>query len=170
MNECTIIAGFAGIGKTTVATKYKNVYDLESTRYEWDCAEYKDIAVERLKGKERIKNPLWPQNYIDEIKDKMQEYDILFVKAHPDILEVYDKENIQYVICYPCKQALGEYKRRYVERGNSAEYMERTINSYDWKVKRWSENPSNKIILGENEVLEVYLIKNGYNLVKDDME
>lgn len=166
MKKCTVIAGFAGIGKTTLANKYKNVYDLESTTYEWDNSNHKDLSDEQLKGLVRNQNPLWPGNYIDEIKEKMLEYDILFVKSHPDILEIYDKENIPYIICYPCKEALEEYKQRYMKRENSIEYIEKTIGSYDSKVKKWSENSNAKIILGCNEWLETYLIKNGYNLIE----
>jgi len=92
VNKCTVIAGFAGIGKTTLARKYKNVYDLDGTIYEWDNSGYEDLAIEQLKGLKRNPNPLWSQNYINAIKDKMQEYDILLVKSGPDILDVYDRE------------------------------------------------------------------------------
>jgi len=125
MRKCTIIAGFAGIGKTTVAKKYKNVYDI-----------------------------------------KMREYDILFVKSHPDILEVCDEENIPYIICYPCKEDLEVYKQRYRDRGNSPEYIEKTINSYDFKVQRWSEKSAKRIVLRHNEMLETYLLNNVYDLIE----
>ena len=166
MKECIIIAGFAGIGKTALARKYKNVCDLDSTTYNWDNTGYKDFTVEQLKGLTRKPNPLWPQNYINEIKVKMQEYDILLVKSNPGILEIYDKENIPYVICYPCKEALKEYKQRYKNRGNNTQYSEKTINSYDLKVQKWNKNPNNKIILKPNETLETYLINNGYKLIE----
>ena len=39
-------------------------------------------------------NPLWPQNYIYEIKNKSLIYDILLVWVNPDVLDIYDKENI----------------------------------------------------------------------------
>jgi len=166
MKKCTVIAGFAGIGKTSLAKKYINVYDLESSNFKWDNTEYKGITVEQIKGMIRNQNPLWPHNYIEEIKNKMLEYDILLVKSNPDILEIYDQENIPYIICYPCKEALEEYKQRYINRDNNAEYIEKTIGSYDLKVKKWNEKSNNKIILKQNEMLETYLINNGYDLLK----
>ena len=165
MSECTVIAGFAGIGKTTIAKKYKNVCDLDSTNYNWDNTEYKDFTEEQLKGLHRNPNPLWPENYINEIKTKMQEYDILFVKSNPAMLKIYDKENIAYKICYPCKEALDEYIERYASRGNNIEYITHTISSYDLKVQKWNENPNEKIILKNNETLESYLLSNGYSLI-----
>jgi len=164
MSKCIVIAGFAGIGKTTLAKKYINVCDLDSTAYNWHNTEHENFNDEQLKGLIRKPNPLWPQNYIDEIKNKMQEYDILLVKSNPDILEIYDREGIPYIICYPCKEALNEYKQRYVNRGNNAIYIEKTINSYDLKVQKWNEKPNDKIVLKLNEMLETYLLKNGYNL------
>ena len=165
MKKSIVIAGFPGIGKTTLARKYKNVCDLDSVAYNWDNAEYTDFSEEQIKGMTRNPNPFWPQNYIGEIKAKMQEYDILLVKSNPDILELYDKENISYMICYPCKEALEEYRQRYIKRGNSAEYIERTLGSYDLKVQKWNESLSEKIILKCNEMLETYLINNGYSLI-----
>ena len=157
-----IIAGFAGIGKTTVAKKYNNVRDLESTAYEWDNTRYCHKSMEQIKGLERITNPLWPQNYIHEIRAKMLDYDVLLVKSGPDILDVYDAEGIPYVICYPCKDDLAVYRQRYILRGNSVEYAEQMIESYHWKVQNWNERPNPKIVLGCGEMLETYLLKSGY--------
>lgn len=81
MNKVTIIAGFAGIGKTTLANKYKNVIDLESSYYKWDNTGITNISIEKSKGmKNRIKNPNWPQNYYDAIKEASKKYDIVLVQ------------------------------------------------------------------------------------------
>lgn len=46
----TIIAGFAGIGKTTASLKYDNVIDLESSNYFFDLPENLTIDdYEKLK-------------------------------------------------------------------------------------------------------------------------
>ena len=57
MNKPLIIAGFAGIGKTTLAKKYKNVIDLESSIYKWDNTGFEDVPVEQRKGIIRKENP-----------------------------------------------------------------------------------------------------------------
>lgn len=35
-NKAVIISGFGGVGKTTLAKKYKNVIDLESSPFKYD--------------------------------------------------------------------------------------------------------------------------------------
>lgn len=165
MTDCTIIAGFAGVGKTTLAQKYKNVFDIESSLYKWDNTEYENISIEQRKGLIRKQNSLWPQNYINEIKSKMLKYNVLLVWVHPDVLEIYDNENIPYIICYPCKEALEEYKQRFIKRGNNEDYINKVINTYDLRVQQWNEKSNKKIILGCNETLEDYLINHDYELI-----
>ena len=168
MNKCIIIAGYAGIGKTTLAKKYKNVYDIESSIYKWDNSECENIPIEQRKGTRRKQNPLWPQNYINEIQNKSRIYDILLVWIHPDILEIYDKYNISYIICYPEKEALKIYKQRFISRGNNKEYIDKVTDpkKFDIRTKQWNENPSQKIILRGNQTLEDYLIKKGCQLIE----
>lgn len=49
MKKALIIAGFAGVGKTTLEVKYKNVINLESSIYKWDNTGLEDIPVEARK-------------------------------------------------------------------------------------------------------------------------
>ena len=61
MKKPIIIAGFAGIGKTTLAKKYKNVIDLESSLYKYDNIGLEGIPVEQRKGTIRNPNKDWPR-------------------------------------------------------------------------------------------------------------
>lgn len=168
MKKPLIIAGFAGIGKTTLANKYKNVIDLESSVYRWDNTGLEDIPVEARKGTIRKENAKWPNNYIEEIKKQSSNYDIILVWIHPDVLKIYDENNIDYVLCYPDKDSLKIYEKRYIERGNNKEYIERVINTYDMRLNQFREKNAQKIILKGNETLEDYLLNHNYKLVKKD--
>lgn len=68
MNKKIVIAGFSGIGKTTLASKYKNVIDLDAAEFVYDDSNMLNIPFEKRKGEERKANPFWPQNYIKAIK------------------------------------------------------------------------------------------------------
>ena len=47
-----IIAGFGSVGKTTLAKKYKNVLDLESTPYKYLIENYGSYDAEAVKGQD----------------------------------------------------------------------------------------------------------------------
>lgn len=168
MNKPLIIAGFAGIGKTTLAKKYKNVIDLESSIYKWDNTGLEDIPVEQRKGTIRKENPNWPNNYIEEIKKQSEIYDIVLVWIHPDTLKIYDENHIDYVLCFPEKSAIKIYEERYKKRGNNKEYIDKVVGTYNDRFEEFTQKKVPHIILKGNETLEDYLIKNNYKLVKRD--
>lgn len=168
MNKPLIIAGFAGIGKTTLANKYKNVIDLESSIYRWDNTGLEDIPVEQRKGTKRKENPNWPNNYIEEIKKQRLNYDIILVWIHPNTLKIYDENDIDYVLCFPEKSAIKIYEERYKKRGNNKEYISKIVDTYDDSFEEFNKMQVPQIILQGDETLEDYLIKHNYKLIKRD--
>jgi len=153
-----IIAGYPGIGKTTVSNKYQNVLDIDS--YYFYNLYDKNQSLEKPK---RI-NPKWPQNYIKEIKNQIKNYDIILIGIRPDALDLLEKENIEFIICYPDKESLNFYKTRYESCGYQTDTIDRNLNSYEYIVNKMQEYNKPKIILRNNETLENYLINNDYNL------
>ncbi len=168
MKKTLIIAGFAGIGKTTLAKKYKNVVDIESSPYKWDYSNMDTRDVEKLKGlPDRKINEKFPENYIQAIKEAASKYDIVCAWIHPEeILPIYDKNNIDYVLAFPSKEALTEYKQRFLQRGNNNEYINKVLSTYDKRFKQFMSSRHEKFILEYGETLEDKLIKEGYVLIK----
>ena len=66
MSKGYLIGGFKAIGKTTLARKYDNVIDLESSDYQYLLDDnLKEFSKEERKGrKDRVKNREYPMNYI----------------------------------------------------------------------------------------------------------
>jgi len=161
-----IIAGFSGIGKTTLGKKYTNVIDLDSSEFAYDDSGLENLTLEQRKGMQRKPNPNWPLNYIEKIKSILDDFDYILVWDRPDVLEEYDKYNIEYSVCYPDENALEIYKERFRKRGNSEYYIEKKIKQYYENMKIYERCNVKKIILQGNETLEDYLLKNNAKLKK----
>lgn len=167
MGKGIVIAGFAGIGKTTLAKKYKNVVDVESSPYKWDYQNVDVSNLELLKGKAgRKRNVEFPNNYIRAVKKAKETYDIVLVWIHPEeILPEYDKNNIDYILAFPSKEALSEYRERFLDRGNNEEYIEKVLGNYDLRYEQFISSIHDKIELKKGETLEDALISRGYKLI-----
>lgn len=157
-----IIAGFSGIGKTTLAKKYKNVIDLDASEYVYDETDLLDINIEKRKGEYRKPNLNWPSNYIEAIKKSLNKYDIVLVWDREDIIEEYIKNEFNFIVCYSSKNDLDNYVKRYKNRGNTDKYIKMKLSQYDKRIKLYDELRLKRIILNNNETLENWLLKNNY--------
>ena len=145
------IYAFTATGKSSVAKKYKNIIDMESTIYKY----LDTIEDEKLKGTDRQLNKEWPNNYfkaLDEVKDK---YDYILISD--DICNEYlEKNNYEYWWIYPKKELKEEYLQRCRNRGNNDTF----IHYYDINWNEWidacinDKNASKHIELESNEYLE----------------
>jgi len=151
-----VISVFAGLGKTTVGNKYKNVLDLRSSVYRCDYSNIKEEDYEKLKcSKSRIPNPNWPTNYLKAILKAKEKYDLILVPSNLDIRELLIKNNIDFLFVLPEKneEARKELIKRYKDRGNSNELIDTVTDYFD----EWSRNP-------EDYQYPIKILKNGHYL------
>lgn len=159
-----VIAGFGGVGKTELAKKYKNVIDLESIFWKWKYNE-KFTNIEYYKSYcNRIKNTYFPQNYIEAIKENQKKYDIVLTAYNSTICDSLKENGIDFLLCNPDKSAKDIYIERYRKRGNNSNFINKNIELFEQAVDIAEKRTGHKIILHGNEVLEDYLIRNGYTL------
>ncbi len=127
MAKGVIISGFAGVGKTMLAKKYKNVIDLESGPYKYVYDGISEEQYEALKGsKNRIPNKNYPHNYVEAIKNACKKYDIVCVRYNGDErVDFYDTYGLKYIVCCPTKQAYRGYIKKFKQRGNTKEWIEK---------------------------------------------
>ncbi|MCL2569833.1 MAG: hypothetical protein FWE16_01335 [Firmicutes bacterium] len=96
MGKAIVISCFAGLGKTTVAKKYQNVYDLQTSAFRRDPS-IKVKNYEKQKGFDsNITNPDFPQNYLDALKDARTKYNIVLVTMAHDIRELLEQNDIPF--------------------------------------------------------------------------
>ena len=122
------VYAFSATGKSTVAKKYSNVIDMESTLYKY-LGDFEE--KEYLKSTERKLNRKWPENYFEELMRVKDMYDYILISD-----EICDKflqeKNFQYWWVYPQKELKEEYMERCRKRGNNNEFI-------SWYSKRWNE-------------------------------
>ena len=122
------IYAFSATGKSTVAKKYSNVIDMESTLYKYLGVFQED---ESLKSTEREINQQWPENYFNKLMEVKDKYDYILISD--DICNEFLKENnFEYWIVYPKKELKEEYMDRCKKRGNIDVFI-------SWYSKLWDE-------------------------------
>lgn len=161
--KAKVISVFAGLGKTTVGNKYKNVYDLTSSKYRYDYSDINKKDYEKLKyDKSMEKNPNWPYNYLDDLKDAIKNYDVVLVPSNEDIRLLLQKEKIDFLFVLPSMDSKNMLLDRYKNRGNNDILINEVMEYFD----NWSRSQEDYdypiIILEKDKTLEDLLLELNY--------
>lgn len=111
-HETRIVIGFPGVGKTTFFEQNRQLKcaDSDSSRFSW---------IER-----DVRNPDFPQNYIEHIKAAIGRFDLIFVSSHDLVREALKEEGLPFTVVYPSKELKDEYIQRYIDRGNRDSFVD----------------------------------------------
>ena len=156
-----VISCFAGLGKTTVAKKYPNVCDLQTSAFRRNPS-IKTYDYEKQKGFDsNITNPNFPQNYLDALENARTKYEIVLVTMAHDIRELLEQNNIPFIFVLP--ERTNSFKEKLIarcqERGNSESFVKYISENFD-SLSRNQKDYKNKIlILKENQYLEDLLLE-----------
>ncbi len=155
-----LIGGFKAIGKSTLSKKYSNVIDLESSNFEYIIDEnIKNIPVEQRKGlKNRLKNPEYPLNYYNELISNLKSNNVVLFACKAEIVDLLNKNNINYYIVYPEENMLEEIIERCKIRGNNEEFISRVKEVY---YADFPKDLEKVIWLQKGQYLEDLLIQKG---------
>lgn len=155
-----LVGGFKAIGKSSLARKYNNIVDLESSNFEYIIdKDLRKIKVEQRKGlKNRVKNPNYPLNYYNEIISNLKKNKIVLFACKREIVNLLSHNNIDYYIVYPNKNMLNEIIDRCTKRGNNQNFISRIEEVY---FEDFPKDNENVIWLENGEYLESVLIENG---------
>ena len=145
-----IIAAYAGMGKTTLAAKYPD------TMIDFVCMPYKYFLTPDGDSSEAGKaNPFnemrkdWPHNYIEAIKSALRKEKILLIPSDLRVLELLRRESISYILCYPQRSAKEVYRQRFIDRGNTEDFLEVFINGWDYYIDKLETDKADKRIVLE---------------------
>jgi hypothetical protein len=123
-----IIAAFPGTGKSFYHKKHpETTLDPDSSLFSW---------VETSEGK--IRNPEWPENYINHIQENIGKYEFIFVSTHKEVREALLDACIFFYLIYPDGDMKEKYLGRFRERGSSSEFVKLLDKSWDQWLKELS--------------------------------
>jgi hypothetical protein len=139
--------------------------ELEEEKRRWESVPRLlsgDAFINQIKnGEIKARNPDFPNNYINHIKDNIGKYDCIFVSSHASVREALDAEGIDFTIVYPESNCKAEWVGRCFIRDKNGESgcgAEAMYNNWDqWNTDCFMAGVNHKeIVLSSNEYLSDY--------------
>lgn len=159
-----IISAFPACGKTyafekMIGIKGLKVLDSDSSKFSWVeqliDAGWLNSNLADVKYPINVRNPKFPSNYIQHIKDNMESYHYIFVSSHKAVRDAMNDNNIPYVLIYPDRSLLDTWVARCYVRGNDEKFVNTLIENWDRWITECEEESgcSEKIKLQYNQYL-----------------
>lgn len=121
----------------------EKIIDSDSSFFSWIYDENGNKTDKR--------NPDFPNNYIQHIKEHMETEDVIFVSSHKVVRDALEKENIPYYLIYPSKDMKDEWMYRFKNRGNDEAFIK-------FQDEHWDEFIDNM----ENETFPTKVVLEDY--------
>lgn len=118
-----IICAFPGSGKTYYVehnTTKEDYIDLDSNKY---------TLGHKPNGE--VRNPHFPENYIDDIKKQIGFKKIILISCHISVIKNLVKQGFKPILIYPERELLREYQERYERRKNSQPFIDLLTQNWD---------------------------------------
>lgn len=109
-----IVSAFPGVGKTTYhKNNPETTLDSDSSGFSWVIDEHGN----------KTRNPSFPQNYINHIKENIGKYKYIFVSSHKEVRDALLDNCIFFYLVYPVNSRKEEFIQRYRDRGNDENFI-----------------------------------------------
>jgi hypothetical protein len=127
-----IIAAFAGTGKTTLANLYPRiVIDFCCMPYKYHIDKDNEFTEANKASFDFDFHEEWPYNYVKAIKQNISGNKVLLIPSDRYVLSLLEKDRINYTLCYPQRNAKEIYYKRFIDRGNSENFINIFISKWD---------------------------------------
>lgn len=118
-----VISGFPGIGKSWL---FNNQESLNLKVSDSDSSEFSWLSP-------GVRNPAFPGNYIDHIKQAIKDFDVVLVSSHDVVRDALKAAGIEFITVYPHMDDKEEYIKRFIERKSTDAFVKLiTDNWSDW--------------------------------------
>lgn len=128
-----IVSAFPGCGKSFIFNKYNGekynndkkwkILDSDSSDYSWIKDENGNNTKER--------NPEFPNNYINHIKENIGKVDIIFVSSHEIVRQALKDNKIRFFLVFPENNLKDDFIQRYKNRGNDETFINFISNNWN---------------------------------------
>lgn len=123
-----IVAGFAGVGKSTYAANNQNVIDFHIMSYKYsNLDKLKDrYDEESIKAAEELElNIDWRYYYYKDLVSLYtdQPDKIVLIPTDTMIMQWLEECRIPFICVYPAYELKDEYRERYIKRGNGEDFI-----------------------------------------------
>ena len=136
-----IISAFPACGKTYAFDKMKNikglnVLDSDSSKFSWmyitdEEYEFKNRGKHDYKERKiKVRNPEFPNNYIEHIKENIGKVDIIFVSSHKVVRDALSESGLRWSLVIPKKECLTSWVGRAYMRGSSDGFIKIMIDNW----------------------------------------
>ena len=160
-----VISAFPGCGKSYVYNNFKDefegILDSDSSQFSW----VKDKDGNNTKER----NPEFPKNYIDHIKENIGKVEVIFVSSHKEVRDCLKLNEIEYVLVFPLLTMKEEFIERFRSRGNDEAFI--TFISNNWKKfidELFEEEYPTKFVLNDlsKHIFDMLFIQTPTGLIK----
>ena len=116
-----IIAAFPGTGKSFYHNNNKETsLDSDSSNFSW-------IYV----NNQKVRNPDFPNNYINHIKENIGKYNYIFVSSHKEVRQALIQNFLFFYLLFPTIDAKECYIQRYINRNSDKSFIELIENNWE---------------------------------------
>lgn len=136
-----IVSAFPGCGKTTMFNEFNGkIKIMDSSKF--DKTDF-------------------PRNYIEHIKENIDNVDIMFISSHEDVRNALENEDIDFDLFYPSIDRKLEFLENYVKRRSNREF----IMKVDANWKEWIEGIENNTL----KHCHIHKLNRGEFLMNNDL-
>lgn len=141
-----IISAFPGMGKSHLTKKFPEACsDSDSSEFSWSSP--------------GVRNPSFPENYIEHIKKMLEEKEYVFVSTHKEVREALVKEKLHFYLMYPDPTLKEVFLKRYEKRGSDQKFIEMMDSNWDKFIDDCGEQENCQHVIMDNEIPFVYMLK-----------
>ena len=152
-----IISAFPASGKTYAFERlskegYK-ILDSDSSKFNW-CYDHDSTKLDNI---EKHRNPEFPDNYIQHIKENVGKVDYIFVSSHKSVRNALTANNINFTLVYPSRKMKAEWVGRCFLRGSGEKFCQLIADNWDdWIDEMEATENCDKWVLGEDDSIYLF--------------